>query len=411
MTTLPHGVVDGLTWYELPEDAKGRRIVVVTIGEKMPTLREIRDIMASPLWQYGLHAHALPWFRPFDLEGTFPDRLVLFRENRFDAATITAWMNEHLDVPAELDLSLEPGSRGGLQLIARTMRKGMTTLVRKRMDTSIPIREALARHLPGLLRTSRRADVRPGHRCRSHLNALLAEATDHAVGMISRWLADHDPDRLATRSPDALKIPGGLVRARGVEEVRLMMDVPSSTVLASVTIEGGHSLMDDATGIEVRIAKELPDSVRLALPGRSLRDVVDLAWVENVLIRTTRECSNGESTMRASCDGAPFEIPKGGGLTHDEAVTLIAASRASNRYGTPQIATIAAGAMPAFDGMDIGSFATALALLPMPGVLDMRHLGREGWVLRNRGGDIIAEESPNVPVDEALGTILGGLST
>lgn len=411
MTTLQHGKVDGLTWYELPEDPKGRRIVVITLGETPPTGREIREIMASPLWQYGLHARPLPWFRPFDLEGTFPDRLVLFREDRFDAETITAWMNEHLDVPSELDLSLDPGGRGGLHLVARTMRKGMTVLVRKRLDTSIPIRKALDAHIPGLLRTSRRPDSAPGHRSRSHVNAVLAACTDHAAGIISRWLAAHDGRALQSRVPDCLVIPGGLVRAPGVEEIRLKMDIPSSTVMATINVEGDHTLTDDGTGMEVSISKELPSSVRLALPGRSLRDVIDVDWAQAVTIRTVRDSSGGRTHMRAHCDGAAFETPSGSRLTHDEAAALLASTLSQNRFRYTQVRSIAAGALPAFEGMDVQDFATTLALLPMPSVLDLAPLDREGWILRNQGGNIVAEQSPDIPVERAMATILGGPST
>jgi hypothetical protein len=402
MTKIANGTIDGLTWYEVPKGAPdGGDLVVVTRGETPPATRaDAKRLMSSTSWRYGMYAVDLQWFRPFDAASAFPGKTVKFREGKFKDADVTAWMNEHLDIPDDLDVWIEH-RWNDLNLVARTMRKGLEVLITRPLRTDVTLREALAVEMPYLTRHCRRPPDESGPRCRSYLNAMMTHMTDHAARIHAGWISSlSDPRNDATTT---LRLPGDLVRAAGVREATLTYDAESNSVRATIIMSGGHRLEEDDTGLELSLSEALPASVRIAVVGLPLSDVIGAAWADSLKIKTVRSSGPDEPTsMRIHCEGEPLSQPAGTPLQREEADRIL------ERLGRPgvgnagEIRRISVTAVQALEGMDPGDMATALTLLTPGAILDLEPFGRPGWKLRSQSGTIVVERSPSLGYGEAF---------
>lgn len=409
MNKVRNGTIEGLVWYEIPKGAPdGGDLIVVTRNETPPTRAEARRLTAESTWRYGLYAVNLEWFRPFDAAKEFPGRTVRFREKHLKDAGVTEWMHEHLAVPAELDLRIEH-RREEIHLVARTMRKGLEVQVARRMRTDVPFPQALEMEMPYLMRHCRRPPDGPGIRCRSYLNEMTSGMTDHALRMFTAWVAGlSDPKKDSSRK---LKLPGCLMRAEGVEEVVLSYDARLKSIRGDTVMTGGHHLDEDDTGLELVLAASLPSSMRLAVVGRPLSDVIGPAWAGGLRVKTVRNGKPEEPTsMRIHCDGEPLRIPVGSPLELEDAERIMERLGQAGRGGR-HIQRISATAIQALEEMDASGRATALSITSIfdpSATLDLGPFGRTGWMLQNQGGTISATHSPAIPYDDAMARLAMG---
>lgn len=407
MTKLVHGEVQGLTWYEVPVEAaryersllpEGTRTVAVIapIGKFLHP--SVEACLATNPEDTNFVSRSIP-FRPL-AHDAIPGREIMYNRHDFNSDNITAWALQNLDIPPELDLKfeLEP-YRGNLHVIATTMKRGVLAEVRRKINTEILLEEALAEHIPYFLKSCRRPTGPTSEfTIGSHCATVLKRLSDHGVQELERWL---DDERRRTHGKSTLIIPRQMFADHTIDSVRLTMADNSNAIQSEMTFEGGHSLKDDDTGVEVTVKAQIPDTMRSTLRRRSLGDLIGADWASHLEIRTVRDANGDEGTLtlRAFGDAVPFEMPEGIPWT-DEQIDDILRQAGESEYQT--MTTVQEAARPVLRKLDRKQLALVLVLLRMRGNVDLTPFGQEGWVVNRRGREIVLETCPTVEYAQFL---------
>jgi hypothetical protein len=410
MNHLVHGEVRGLTWYEVPRAAAGWGaryvdegfdvITVVAPLGKFPCDHVMGMLRTNPA-ATSIATTNFP-FRPFDEAVELPGRAVMYAHHDFTDADIDAWAKANLPIPDGIDLTFSMSqSRGAVYASAATVRKGRLVHVKRRLDGGKPFGDALAEHIPYFVRNCPKptGDLAE-FTCGAHAAAILASLpTPSAVAVVEEWLERHrqaPPAGVASITLGTEFMPG-----TGVNRMVLDMFPGTNAVSATIDIAGGHSIVEDDTGLEIRLNAVLPDTVADALKGRSLADVLELGWAGDVRIRLVRERKTGVSgtSLRGEVESVSLALPRMPTQTVEQAETEIRAMTTGER---PRWTLVEATALPILRQLTRPDLATVMTRLIVEHQIDLAPYGQPGWVLRGRGLEIVVEECPSHEADRLL---------
>lgn len=393
MTKLVHGTVRGLTWFEVPSAnlksatrPKGPVTVLSPLGD-LPS-DAIEHAMLTCSSKYNYLTTAFP-FMPFDTAAEMPGRTVAYMRNTFDDEDVNRWASEHLDVPATVSLRFVMDQyKNTMHVLARTMKNGRRVTISRKLRTDVPLDEALADHLPYLVRNCPRVEEgQPEFTCGAHLAAMLTRVGAHGRRAIEAWVERHRNEDATRIAP--LTLSGMVVGEETIANIILTMGPGGRDVHASVRLHDGHTLHDDATGTEIALSASLPEAIRASLAGRTFGEVLDAPWARHLRIRTVRG-DELSLRLRAFSEGAGFQIPVADAPTDEEATAqLVRIAEADPDR------EVSHAAIPLLKSMDRGHLAAALSLLEVQTVLDLEPFGKPGWMLRSKGGEIVVERAPS----------------
>lgn len=406
MTTFPNGEVAGLRWYEIPKGVmphgnsvdETASIVVVCPRDKLPTAA--REKMLRTSAASGTNAGYLyTWsmgFTPCDFDKALPGRTVIY--DQFYEFDMMAWARTQVDIPATVDIRFEhsPG-RCQLHVIARTMKNGRMVDVRRKVPASIPFPQAMAPILAYFERNCARVEGQPPEfSCGAHVAKAITHLDPHGALLVGHWL-DHVRLR-GSVNERSLDIPGVMLPGTSIKRMTLKREEASNVISAMFQLEGGHYIEEDASGVTVTIEAQLPDTVRTALKGRSVRDVTGLDWTEDLTVRLVREAGSDHLrfSMRAASPGVAFVVPAG--RTGEKPADMLDALG----EGHARWQTIHESATMVLDRLDDAQIVSVLAMVRVQSSVDLTPFGHPGWLLRGRGDEIVVDACPQVDLEAYL---------
>lgn len=413
MTSLVHGEFHGLTWYEIPAAACGhdRRnipegvdtVTVIAPLGKFPYPTVELALLATPDKMNYASRHIA--FKPI-ADDEMPDRVIMYSSREFDSESITAWAHANLEIPDTLDLKFDYDAyKHSLHVVASTLRNGSVVKIRKRLDTTVRMAEALAEHMPFLLAKCTRPDGPTAEfTCSAYTAGIIATLTRAGADQLEAWLERHRHNK--THNTPDLALPGPVFQGGLVSKMTLIKSETSNIVRSTVKLTGGHTLEDDATGVEIRIEATLPETLRQRLRGRPLSDLIDAEWARTMRIRTVREKGerDGQISLRAFGENVELAVPKAPEWTDEEAGAHI---RAAGEGDYPDWQSVQESAIPILRRLTPQQLASVVSLLTVGNHIDLAQFGQPGWVLRGRGPEIVIESCPSVPYADFLDQLPG----
>lgn len=414
MTALVHGEYRGLTWYEVPVAAARYDVrhvpdwatcitVIAPLGEFLwPSVESM--LLKTPE-----KTNFVSWHIPFVpfAKDEMPGRVVMYNRHAFNEQNINEWARNNLTIPEEIDLTFEYNAyKNTMHVSATTGRNGGIVKVRKKLDTEVPLQEALDRHIPYFLRNCQRpVEGMAEFTCSPHVAAIVANLSKAGADQLSAWIQRHrteDPSKI-----QALALPKQVVNDETINGIVLTKDTQSNIVRSEIKIVDGHRIKDDATGAEVTLKTILPDTVRSTLRGRSLGDVLGADWARSLKIRTVREpdVASNSFTMRVHGDAVPLIIPEPREWTDEEAIAII---HDGGQGEWARWQEVQASAVPILRSLNLQQLATVITMISVQDRFDLGQFGHEGWQLRRRGAEIIVETCPAIKYDAFIEHILEG---
>ena len=169
----------------------------------------------------------------------------------------------------------------------------------------------------------------------------------------------------------------------------------TNAVQATVSVSGGHTLQDDATGVDISLTASIPHTMAAALKGRSLIDAIDAPWAVAVTVRMVRDQQPGQNqvSMRGDVEGVPLRLPVRARPDDAEADREITAMTTGEH---PRWQLVLSTALPVLAKLSRPDLLEVMSRLMVEHQLELEPYGQPGWTLRGRGSEIIVEECPSV---------------
>ena len=345
--------------------------------------------------------------RFFDEAAAFPEDRVSHHASSFYNFDATAWMKEVVDVPKDIDITLDHNLwKRRLHVIAKTIRKGVEADVRRKVDGRLPFAQAIEEHV----RFFRRNCPKPsegsvsGAACGAHLNAMLFGLTAIGSTLVEGWRR-----QVADRKPGDVAIPWAMI-AEDCDLVMLTLrcSSKSATALVKATLKGGHTVEDDEQGTTIVLKQALPAAVLGALPGRKVGDVLDAPWLSELVIRTARPSQDGKTTIvRTAVEWEPMRVP--GGRQQDDLEIIEAISRMVGPG--KRIETCDEAALPTLSRLDPERLLITLSMMLDTRRMRLDDVGLPDWTLVLNGTTIQVERCPRTDIETLVDALRERLPT
>lgn len=401
MNGLVTGEIAGLAWYELPNSVMkshqglmqsvGTMTVVCPKGHMPNATRAAYLLQNSTNLQYLFtYRIGVQLFDEAEMEGR------TIRYEGFIGFDLMAWARERVEIPENIDLSFDLNTAAGkLHAVARTMRNGRMVNVRRLVPDHLLFTDAIKPILGYLSRNCPRVEGEEGHSCGEHVAAALKHLNEHGLLLLRHWMQQHEqhPNRIMQR----LSIPGHMLPSSGIRLMQLDVMPGSNAIKAEISLIGGHEITEDGTGVEVKLKTTLPETIRVALKGRTMEDVIGMPWAAPLVVKIVRNPKDGMESIRTTAPGTALILPDVA-----QEVGAIDAIDALGHGDGPAWKTVHASATPVLDKLTESEIVSVLALGRIQSTIDLAPFGHEGWELRARGDEIVVEKCPTIDLEEYL---------
>lgn len=402
----------GVTWHLKARGAENADRVRIVCTDDHPMEKDVRDRLVIKTEGYGYSMRSVIGFRPFDEDVGNDGYKICYYTGSFEKFDVGRWAKNRLEVPESIDLTFDfQPDNARLYAVARTIRNGRETMVKRKVETNVPFRDAMK----PILGYFERNCPRPGDgqveavTCGGHLNGILAGLSAHGWKRTSEWIemvrVQRDLEHIAPYFLTSLDLP----RTPGIERLELRPAGDSNAIHARVTLKGGHQMIDDGQGTTITLRSELPETIVMALRGKQLSNLVDIPWASELVIRTAKIVPYDDKTrarahiaLRAGSKGQALDL--GPQPAHDMAAThewlsgkVFSAEPTWGRFDE--------SLRPVFEAMSATTLATVLALLnDTDDGVSLEPHGFPGWTVGKASNKIRLVWGPDSPLDDLVRT-------
>jgi hypothetical protein len=329
-----------------------------------------------------------------DVREAFPGKRIVFHHT-------THWINysnyikENFlqNINADVDI-IE--SRGNYYLAATTLRKGLPTQIKKKIDTSVVPDKQIAEILEYFEKKCPKVPLEETEKygCGSYVKNILSKTTPELKIYIDDWVYNAD------KYHDELKIPLELIEGlEHIKDITLKRSKVSKKILSKIRLTE-LNIEEDDSGITFNFARSFPETVISAMKGRKISEVIDLPWAQNLTIRTAKIGEVGTTgwakskgtVVRAFDEIVPFHVD-GANVISDDVIK----KRLHDIMQSKFISSYDLNCERIFNQMTLSMLYAVISLTTICGKIDIGIFGYTGWTI-GRFGNVLKVE--NCPVED-----------
>jgi hypothetical protein len=229
----------------------------------------------------------------FDYFKEFPGLRVTFYSSWY----IKSDINEYLDKYTGIDVSnfenkikFEHNSkRKCVYIIVRESKNGVSKIVKRRLDKSLKIEEAVNKALSRYKnKTMVDIEEKSTIMCGPHLNQILRCFTKTALDVVKSWIEMPFPNDGS--GIKQMYIPSVAYKKDiGIISCQIKMSEKQNIVMANILLKSDASITDDPTGSNVLVSNDIPETVKGGLTERDFGKTFGVKWAEGLTIKTIKD--------------------------------------------------------------------------------------------------------------------------